>query len=169
VSLESPAVRWALVLTVVTAAQVSLVGDLSLFGVHPDLLLLLTVAAGLTGGPGRGVVVGFVVGVIADLFLHTRFGVATLASTLVGYAAGVAGDTVVRPSTPVWMAATAGLSAIGTVLYAALAHLLGSQNLADPNLIAIVGIVSLVNAALCVPALAVCRWAGDDRSAVRIR
>ena len=168
-SLESPAVRWALVLTVVTAAQISFVGDLSLFGVHPDLLLLLAIAAGLTGGPGRGVVVGFAAGVIADLFLHTRFGVATLASTLVGYAAGVAGDTVVRPSTPVWVGATACLSAAGTVLYAALGHLLGARTLADPNLLAIVGIVSVVNAALCVPALAVCRWAGDDRSAVRIR
>ncbi len=168
-SLESPVVRWALVLTVVSVLQVALADDLSILGVHPDLLLLVTVVAGLSGGPGTGAVVGFAAGVVADLFLHTRFGVATLASTLVGYASGVAGDTVVRPSTTVWVAATAGLSAAGTALYAALAHLLGAGTLADPNLPAIIGIVSVVNAVLCVPALAVCRWAGDDRSAVRIR
>ncbi len=168
-NLDSRAVRWALVFTVVTVAQVAVASRMSILGVHPDLLLLLAVTAGLTGGAARGAVVGFAAGLVADLFLYTRFGVGTLAGTLTGYAAGVAGDTVVRPSTPIWAAATAALSAVGTLLYATLGHLLGSGTLADPNLIVIVGIVSGTNAALCVPAMAVCRWAGDDHSAVQIR
>lgn len=168
-NLDSRAVRWALVFTVVVVAQVAVASRLEVAGVHPDLLLLLAVTAGLTGGPARGAVVGFAAGVVADLYLHTRFGVGALASTLTGYVAGVAGDTVVRPSTTIWALSTAALSAAGTLIYATLGHLLGSQTLADPNLLAIVGIVSVVNAALCVPAMAVCRWAGDDHSAVQIR
>ena len=110
-NLDSRAVRWALVFTVVVVAQVAVASRLEVSGVHPDLLLLLAVTAGLTGGPARGAVVGFAAGVVADLYLHTRFGVGALASTLTGYAAGVAGDTVVRPSTTIWALSTAALSA----------------------------------------------------------
>jgi rod shape-determining protein MreD len=168
-SLDSRVVRWALVFTVVTVAQVSIASRLQVLDVHPDLLLLLAVAAGLTGGPARGAVVGFAAGLVADLYLSTRFGVASLATTLTGYGSGMVGDTIVRPSSTIWVVATAGLSAGGTLLYATLGHLLGAETLADPNLVLIVGIVSVLNAALSLPALAVCRWAGDDHSAVRIR
>ena len=168
-SLDSIVVRWALVLSVAVLLQVTVVSRLSVFGVHPDLILLVAVVAGLAGGPPRGAIVGFVAGCCADAYLSSRFGVSALAFTLTGYAAGFAGDAVVRPATPIWMGLAGGLSALGVFLYAALGHLLGASTLADPNLLAIIGIVSVVNALLVVPAMSVARWADQDGSTVRIR
>lgn len=168
-SLDSIVVRWALVLSVAVLLQVTVVSRLSVFGVHPDLILLIAVVAGLAGGPTRGAIVGFAAGCCADAYLSSRFGVSALAFTLTGYSAGVAGDTVVRPATPIWMGLAGGLSAAGVLLYAALGHLLGASTLADPNLLAIIGIVSVVNALLVVPAMSVARWADQNGSVVRIR
>src|SRR4051812_6120105 len=43
--------------------------DFTVFGVHPELLLLFAVCCGLAGGPNYGVVAGFVAGLVADAFL----------------------------------------------------------------------------------------------------
>ena len=43
--------------------------DLRVAGVAPDLMVLLTICAGLTGGAEAGAWVGFWAGLLADLFL----------------------------------------------------------------------------------------------------
>ncbi len=43
--------------------------DVRIGGVHPDVMVLLPVAAGLAGGPAQGATVGFWTGLVADLFL----------------------------------------------------------------------------------------------------
>jgi rod shape-determining protein MreD len=161
--------RWVLILSITLVLQVGLFNDVRFWGVHPDLLLLLAVCAGLTGGPGRGAGVGFACGLLLDLFLPGRFGVTALAYALTGYGAGVAGDTVVRPARWISVGLVVLSSAAGTLLYAAIGQLLGQRSLSDPRLAAIVGIVSVVNGVLALPALAVCRWADHDPLRARLR
>ena len=161
--------RWVALVSAAAVLQVTLVDDLQILGVHPDLLLLLAVCAGLTGGPGRGAGVGFACGLAADLFLPGRFGVAALAFALTGYAAGTAGDTVVRPARWISVTMCTLASALGTITYAVLGQLLGQRTLSDPRLLTVVGIVSLVNGVLALPALALCRWAEQSPVPARLR
>lgn len=161
----SAVVRWGLIVLTAFLLQVGVVADLGLFGVHPELMLLLAICAGLAGGPVRGAEIGFVAGLMADLLLQSPLGVSALAFALVGFGVGTIEESVIRSSKLISIALAAMASAVGTLLYAAIAQMLGQRSLADPRLWVIVGIVSLLNAVLCVPVLALCRWA--EGSALR--
>ena len=117
--------RAALVLLAALVLQVTMLSDLRVLGALGDLMLALTVAAGLTGGADRGVTWGFATGVLYDLMLDTPFGLSALTYALVGYAVGVAGSALMRTSGwwPVGVAAVAGV--VQATLYTALANLMG--------------------------------------------
>lgn len=151
--------RWALVVSTAYLVQLGVVIDLSFFGVHPDLMLLVAITAGLAAGPARGAEVGFATGLLADLVLQGPLGTTALTHALVGFGVGVLGESVMRTSRAISVVIATGASAAGVLLYAAIAHLLGERTLSDPHLWAIVGIVAVCNAALCLPALAASRWA----------
>ncbi len=161
--------RWVLIVSVAVVAQVGLASQIRLAGVHPDLLLLVAVCAGLTSGPTTGAGVGFACGLALDLFLPGRFGVTALAYLLAGYGSGVAGDAVARPTKWISTGLVVLASAAGVLLYAAIGQLLGQRSLSDPNLLAIVGIVAAFNGILAVPVLAACRWARPDEVHLRVR
>lgn len=161
--------RWFVILTVALVLQIGLATRIPVFGVHPDLMLLVAVCAGIVGGPGTGAGIGFTCGILLDLFLPGRFGVTALSYLLVGYGAGVAGDAVARPSRWISIGIVTLASAAGTLLYATIGQLLGQRSLSDPNLVAIVGIVAAFNAVLAVPVLAACRWADPEPVQLRIR
>ena len=57
-------VRATLVALAALILQVSFVADLRIAGAIGDLMLVAVVAAGLTGGPDRGVAYGFALGVL---------------------------------------------------------------------------------------------------------
>lgn len=118
-------IRAGLVLLAALVIQITMLSDLRLLGALGDLMLALTVAAGLTGGADRGVTWGFATGVLYDLMLDTPFGLSALTYALVGYAVGLAGSALMRTSGwwPVGVAAVAG--AVQATLYTALANLLG--------------------------------------------
>ena len=117
--------RAALVLFAALVLQVTIMSDLRIVGALGDVMLALTIAAGLTGGADRGVTWGFATGLIYDLVLDTPFGLSALTYALVGYAVGLAGSALMRTSGwwPVGVAAVAG--AVQATLYIALANLLG--------------------------------------------
>ncbi|UDY35714.1 rod shape-determining protein MreD [Dermatobacter hominis] len=165
----SSLIRWVLLVTATLVLQIGLATQIRVAGVHPDLLLLVAICAGLVGGPSTGAGVGFACGLLFDLFLPGRFGVTALAYLLVGYGSGVAGDAVARPTRWISAGIVALASAAGTLVYAAIGQLLGQRSLSDPNLGAIVGIVAAFNALLAVPVLAVCRWAEPEDVRLRAR
>ena len=79
--------RAALVLVVAVVAQIAIVADLRIIGAVGDLMLVVTVAAALTGGPDRGAAYGFFAGLTFDLVLdefshshRTIAGLTTIAS-----------------------------------------------------------------------------------------
>lgn len=156
---RGPALRWALIVTALYILQIGVAVDLRLFGVHPELMLLVAICAGMTGGAARGAEIGFFAGLLMDLVLRGTLGITALSYALVGFGVGVLGESMLRASRAISAAICLAASAAGLLLYASVAHLLGQQTLADPRLGAIVGIVALCNAVLCVPVLALSRWA----------
>ena len=73
-----------IVIVVVLVVQHTLLDAVRVDGAHPDVMLLLPMAAGYAAGPDRGAVFGFVAGLLADLFLPTTFGLSALVGCLLG-------------------------------------------------------------------------------------
>ena len=73
--------RVVLVVITFVVVQQTLVLDLRLGGIHPDIMVLLPIVAGIVGGPATGASMGFGAGLVADLFLPTPFGLSALVGT----------------------------------------------------------------------------------------
>jgi rod shape-determining protein MreD len=149
--------RGAVVVAVALVAQIAIVADLRVAGSAGDLMLLVTVAAALSGGPDRGAVYGFASGLAFDLVLDTPFGLSALTYAVVGYGVGLVCAGLFRPTgwSPLAVAAVAAL--VATVFYTGVAHLVGTPYPWD-DVPSITVAVALWNAALVLPALAVMRW-----------
>jgi rod shape-determining protein MreD len=150
--------RVALVLAAFVTVQHTVVLDLRVGGVHPDIMILLPVVAGIVGGPGRGASMGFGAGLVADLFLPTPFGLSALVGCMIGFGVGVA--TLALDRSVLWLppfAALAG-SALYEVIYAVLGSILGQPQMLHVDVLRIVLLVSVTNAALALPALRAVAW-----------
>jgi len=79
------------------AAHAGLAPHLAVWGVQPDVLLVLVVAVAAGRGRRAGAACGFAAGLGADLFLATPLGTSALAYTLVGHVVGRSGPH--RPPT----------------------------------------------------------------------
>jgi rod shape-determining protein MreD len=164
--------RAALVVLVALVAQIAIVADLRVAGAVGDLMLLVTVAAALTGGANRGATYGFVAGVLFDLVLDSPFGLSPLTYAIVGYVVGLACTGFFRPSGWWPPVVAAGAALLSTLLYTGLGHLVGTPYpWGDVGSITLA--VAVWNAALVLPAMAVMRWvhgtAGADRLEVSLR
>jgi len=129
--------------------------DLRIWGVAPDLLCLVTVAAALAGGPEQGALCGFGCGLLADLYLQdTPFGLSALTLSLVGFVVGtfrVASPINSKVLTP---GVVAVATAVQVAVFLALAGLFGQSELAHEGrdwLIRVVVIESVDAAVLSLP------------------
>ena len=152
------AARLSLVVLGFVVVQETLMLDLRIGGVHPDIMVLLPIVAGIIGGPARGATIGFGTGLISDLFLPTPFGLSALIGCLVGFAVGMA--TVALDRTAWWLAPLAALggSALYEVTYGALGSVLGQPQMLHVALARIVVVVSVTNAVLALPAMRLMSW-----------
>jgi rod shape-determining protein MreD len=152
------AARLSLVVFGFVVVQQTLMLDLRIGGVHPDIMVLLPIVAGIIGGPSRGATIGFGTGLVSDLFLPTPFGLSALVGCLVGFAVGLA--TVALDRTAWWLAPVAALggSALYEVTYGALGSVLGQPQMLHVALARIVVVVSVTNAVLAIPAVRLMSW-----------
>ena len=154
--------RVPLVLITCLLLHTTVLAGIRVGGVMPDLMLLVAVAAGITGGPDRGAGIGFASGMALDLFLSSPLGLSALVFTLVGYGMGAAHTGVLRPS---WylrsLAAMLG-SVAGVLLYAVVGTMLGDP-LFNLRLVPVIVVVALANALLAPVVVRVVGWslAGD--------
>jgi rod shape-determining protein MreD len=162
---SSPWVRAPLVLVLALAIQTGIVASIRPFDVTPDLMLLLAIASGLALGPERGAIVGAAVGFGFDLVLSTPFGLSALVYGLAAFAVGLVSPSSLRVSKWVPVFLTAMASAAAIVVYALLGSMFGLERAFTLRLVPTVFVVSVVNAALALPAVAVVRWAmhADER------
>jgi rod shape-determining protein MreD len=147
--------------------QTTVILDIRIAGMAPNIMWLLPVAAGLVAGPAEGAVVGFVAGIAADLLIPAPFGLSALVGTLIGFGVGAATGNLPReiPGLSVLVALVA--SAVAVMLYAVLGAVLGEGQFLHADLAAMVPVVAVANAILAVPAVRVTRWAlmvSGDRS-----
>jgi len=152
------AARLSLVVFLFVVVQETVMLDIRIGGVHPDIMVLLPIVAGIIGGPSRGATIGFGTGLVADLFLPTPYGLSALVACLVGFAVGLA--TIALDRTAWWLAPLAALggSAVYELTYGALGSVLGQPQMLHVALARIVVVVSVTNAVLALPAMRLMSW-----------
>jgi len=156
-------VRFRVPLVILTAliVDLSVLSRVRVAGTMADLMLLLGIAAGITGGPVRGAVVGFASGMAVDLFLQTPFGLSALVFSIVGYAVGTAESGILRASwwIPVLTALVA--SAVGELAFAVVGSVVGDTQLLTGRVWSIVVIAASMNALLAPLTVRTMAWAFD--------
>jgi rod shape-determining protein MreD len=151
--------RLPLVVVLVLVVQLCVLDGVRIHGAHPDAMLLIGIAVGATRGPGKGAAVGFVAGLVTDLFVVTPFGLSALAFSLVGFAVGMLEASLVRPSWWLGPLAAAVASGAGVVLFAVVGATVGQSQMVHDNLAASVVVVAVANGILAVPAMRLVSWA----------
>lgn len=108
--------------------ETSILGEATLVGTKPQVLLLFTIALAMGEGPGFGSTFGFVAGLVSDLLTGLPAGLTALVYTIVGYTVGAVRAQFSTPSAwlPVAMVFTASLG--GVLLYGTLAMLVGRED-----------------------------------------
>jgi rod shape-determining protein MreD len=155
--------NWRSLLVIGLAAvllQEAVAQQIVLAGAHPDLFLLLAAAAGVAGGAQRGAVVGFLLGLVADLFVAMPYGLSALCFVFVAFSTGLVSGAFGDRTPRTLIVLTIFLAgAGGTLLYVLLAVVLGQPHVPRGQLTDVVAVVSLANAVLALPAVAAMRWA----------
>lgn len=122
------------VLVIGAFVQTTFGNDLRVHGFAPDLMMLLAVSAGFSGGPDRGAAVGFASGLIADLFLqNTPFGLSALAACLTGFIVGWARSNLLRSRWALVPLVAAAGTAVGAGLFVVMGYIVGQEQLIDPG------------------------------------
>ena len=104
----------AAVLVVAVLVQSTVLAEVRLAGVRPDLLVLAVVAVAMASDATTGAVFGFVAGLVADLLFDLPVGVSALVYTAVGFAVGTVRVYVTshRPLVHLVLAGAASLASV---------------------------------------------------------
>lgn len=153
------ALRTAIVVLTAVVLQASLMTEVRIVGISADLLLVLTVAAGLVGGSDRGAVTGFFAGLGMDLLVETPFGLSALTYLLVGYAAGAVNTLNLRAERGFSVAVAAASGPLAVLVFVLSGELVGQPLLATPGLGRVALVMAATNALLVLPVSQVVRWA----------
>lgn len=154
------AVRVTLVVLVMLLAQLLLGARVEIFGVRPELLLLLAIVVGLTAPHDHSVVLAFGIGLFVDLNLSEGLlGVAALSYALVTAAISSVGGQLSRSL--MWGNAVlvGGATAVGVIGQTALGRLLGVGQLGWTEALVVAVVAGILNAVLSAPAVWCLSWA----------
>jgi rod shape-determining protein MreD len=83
-------------LLAIALLQATVMPHLAIWGVFPDLPLIVVASWGLLRGPREGLTWGFVAGIAVDIFAGAPFGTATLSLTLIGLLSGLGATSALR-------------------------------------------------------------------------
>jgi rod shape-determining protein MreD len=135
--------RFALVVLVAVVVQVGVLDQVAVGGAHADLFLLLAISAGLVAGPQRGAVMAFALGLVADAFVQTPFGLSSLCYVLVAFAVGLASQALPGEPTLGFQLAAALLGGVGgSLLFAGLGALIGQPSVPRHEFVLIAVVVA---------------------------
>ena len=155
---QGPLLRLFSVGVVLLALQRTIFADLRPAGVSLQVLLALAAAAGAAGGPQKGALAGFVLGLLYDLNVGTPLGSSSISMGLAGFVAGYVTTITVRP--PWWLAAlfVALGAAVGEASIPIIRSFVGEEHPFEPRygvVVAVVAIGAMVLSPLFVP---IGRW-----------
>jgi len=154
---HDPRLRMPLLLLGALLLQTTVLARMRFFGVMPDFMLLVAVAAGITAGPTRAAAIGFTSGILIDLFLPTPLGLSALVFTLIGYGVAVANTGVLRSAWYIPVLTAGAASVAGVALYALVGSVLGERMLTG-HLATIAVVVGVTNAVLAPVAVKAVDW-----------
>lgn len=148
-------IRIAVLLLVAVLVQTTLGSDLRVAQVAPDLMALVVVLAGLTGGTEAGAWVGFFAGLLYDMFLTTTpVGLSALTYCLVGASVGALRASVLQERRALLPLAAFVGTAASVLVFVAAGDVLGQTQLLAAGrswLIRVMIVESLWNAVLAFP------------------
>jgi rod shape-determining protein MreD len=163
--------RLGILLLVGVILQTTIIPDLRLRGTCPDLMLLLSICAGLAGGAEMGGIIGFSAGLLTDLFLQTTpLGLSALTYCLIGFSVGAVRRIVIREGWLLPPAISLVASGAGVILFVFVGSMVGQSQLTaiGPRLVAqIAVIVAVMNALLAVPLARIVAWAANGSAGAR--
>lgn len=159
--------RLALVIFVAFLLQVTVFAEIRIFGVAPELPLLVAIHAGREGGPERGPYAGFCAGLLYDLELGTPLGLWALTCAVVAFVMGGITENLHRPSGLLATISSGLASVAGVLFFAVCAALVGQDGVIDGDLVRIAAVVGAVNLLISPLASRVLRWAYRPSGAVR--
>lgn len=125
--------------------QTTVFARLTLFGVAPDLVLLVVICSALLEGPMVGAASGFGGGLLRDLLLNAPKGMTALSFLVVGYAVGSVRPYVQSTGVIVPLAGIFSGSVLGTLLYDVVSVLLGRPTEPFGRLVVVAMMVAVYN------------------------
>ena len=151
--------RSAAVILAVGILQMAFFNELRVFDRASEPLLTLSVAAGLTVGARRGLVVGFFSGLLYDVLSSLPIGFATLAYTFSAIIAGVAGEYVARA----WWGLVPPFAGLGIFVYVLVGELFGEEDFFNERFPVTLAVVTVASALLAPVMFWLSRWMWDQQ------
>lgn len=148
--------------------QAGVVASLSMFGVRPELTLLLAVSAGVAAGPDRGAVVGFCLGLAYDVFLQTPLGLSACIYALIAFAAGSVQLKMATHRRLARMLSVGVGSAVGVVCWALIGRLLDLLAVTWTSTLRVALVVGIVNGLLGPSAVRLWSWVFVPEEPLRV-
>jgi rod shape-determining protein MreD len=155
---HSRVLRLVLVGLLLLAVQTTLLVDVQPAGVILQVVLAFAAAAGVAGGPERGMLAGFVLGLMYDLGTGTPIGSTAITMGLAGVAAG--SIALVNVDERWWLAAifVALGAALGELAVPVVRSFIGQTDVFTDRLFLIVPVVALFAALVSPLFVPVSRW-----------
>lgn len=155
-------IRIGLLLVFTVLIQTTLGSDLRVIQVAPDLMVLVVVCAGLTGGTEAGAWVGFWAGLLYDMFLTaTPVGLSALTYCLIGASIGALRAGVLSEHRSLLPLAALAGTAASVLVFVGAGDVLGQTQLVGAGrswLIRVMIVESLWNAVLALPVGLIYAW-----------
>ena len=139
--------------------QLSVVSQVTIFGVPADLTPLMVAFAGFIAGSMTGAVFGFCLGLFIDVSLYQTLGVSSLVFTAVGYGTGRVRDLRDPAHGLAPVAVGAAATAVAAVGFTLLQFLLGVQSPVSLMLLREILLTVVLNTLLALPVYAIMRRA----------
>ncbi|MBV8952068.1 MAG: rod shape-determining protein MreD [Actinobacteria bacterium] len=159
--------RIGLLVSVAVLLQTALFPHLRIGGAAPDVGLVLVVAVATREGVEAGAALGFVTGLLVDLFLRTPLGLSALAFSLTGAAMGMLHEGLLRPGR--WVApllgALGGLTA--NLLFIGVGILAAQDQLQSVHTLQVLGFAVLYDALIAAFVFPVGVWASGAEASPR--
>jgi rod shape-determining protein MreD len=143
---------------ILLALQKTVFVDLQPFGVIIQILMAFAACAGAAGGPERGAIAGFTLGIMFDLAIGTPLGSSAIAMGLAAYVAGWV--DLIRIDTTWWLAAIfVGVGAgVGETSIPVIRRFTGEQDAFVPEMTKIIPVVAVTAAIMSIALVPLARW-----------
>jgi rod shape-determining protein MreD len=139
--------------------QLSVVSQVTIFGVPADLTPLMVAFAGFIAGSMTGAVFGFCLGLFIDVSLYQTLGVSSLVFTAVGYGTGRIRELRDPAHGLAPVAVGAAATAVAAVGFTLLQFLLGVQSPVSLMLLREILLTVVLNTLIALPVYAIMRRA----------